>query len=387
MPARRRLSTPDPQRADAIRAAAASWVAWCDATVQEPVLPAVWSGSTLDHRLTAAAASSDQAAGTELLAVTHDGTELDWYSFDRVGTAPADPAAPAPVEQATPTLVPTVLRFPGMPTPRWWETDDAAIDLGAVDASAADLARLLVLEYALAYGNDFFLIPIRVPADSLTAVTELLVVDSFGVRTSVPPAAGVATPGWASWRMFTLTDRRGEQPGARPALLVPARPLAPVLGEPTDEGQLVRDEMANLAWLVEARYAGGDGFAVSREDGLPADLPTPEPAEPDQPLQWTLSVTPPPHWVPYSPTASAGEGVALVRAPVGPALRGRLAGTVAAELPDRLVPRDGVLLRAGSAHARDHTGRPYVWWRMQRRVGRGDTSSGLAYDVVRPAGP
>jgi hypothetical protein len=380
-----RLATADPQRAAAVRDAAQAWVGWCDTTVQEPVLPPSWSRTRLDHRMTVAAASSDQGAGTAVLAVTHDSEELDWYSFETVDQRPADPTAPAPVEQATPALVPTALRFPGMPTPRWWETDDAAIDLGAVDASAADLARLLVLEYALAYGNDFFLIPIRVPADSLTTVTELLVVDSFGVRTSVPPAAEVSSPGWASWRMFTVSDRRGETAGARPALLLVARPPAPVVGAATDEGQLVRDEMANLAWLVEARYAGGDGVAVSRSDAPLSDLPTPEPAEPDHPLQWTLSVTPPPHWVPYAPAADADHGVALVRAAGSHALRGRLADTVAGTLPDRLVPREGLLLRGGAVFTRDHLGRPYVWWRMQRRVGRGDTSSGLAYDVVRPA--
>jgi hypothetical protein len=116
-------------------------------------------------------------------------------------------------------------------------------------------------------------------------------------------------------------------------------------------------------------------------------MPTPEPTPPEHPLQWTLAVTPPPHWVPYAPTSDAIEGILLVRAGGDHGLRGRLATEVAAALPDRLVPREGALLLSGSVLARDHHGRAYVWSRMLRRVGRGETSSGLSYDLVRPAEP
>ena len=56
---------------------------------------------------------------------------------------------------AAPTsLIPVKVRYPGMPSSRFWEFEDARVDLGAVQVEAGDLARLLLLEFSLAYGND-----------------------------------------------------------------------------------------------------------------------------------------------------------------------------------------------------------------------------------------
>src|SRR5262249_32010849 len=158
------------------------------------------------------------------------------------------------------------LRFPGMPTPRWWEMDDAATDLGAVDASEADLARLLVLEYALTFGNDMFIIPLRVPVDTLTTVDGLVVRDTFRMNTEIAPAFETGTPIWAAWRLFTLPDRSAGPNPARPSLLLVSRLASPVIGDPVDDGQFVRDEMANAAWLIQSLYEGEDGFPVRRAD-------------------------------------------------------------------------------------------------------------------------
>ena len=49
----------------------------------------------------------------------------------------------------------------------------------AIEAAADDLARLLIVERA-DLGNDFFMIPIRLPVRSLTTVESLIVTDSFG---------------------------------------------------------------------------------------------------------------------------------------------------------------------------------------------------------------
>jgi hypothetical protein len=372
--------------AEPVRTAAARWIAFCDKTVQEPAAPPAWNPAALAHELTVAAPTGDPQRPAQVLAATHTSEELDWYSFDlagpRTGSVPG-----APQDVASGPRIPTALRFPGMPTPRWWEMDDAAVDLGAVDASAADLARLLVLEYALAYGNDFFIIPLRLPVDSLTTITETVARDTFGATTPIPPAASAATPEWASWRMFTLTERGGAPAGAAPPpLLLLGRVADPVVADPVDEGQLVRDEMANLVWLIESRYQGQDGFPVRRSDRTITDLPTPPPAPPDAQLQWTLSVTPPAHWIPYAPQPDPTDATSLARAS-SRVPKGNLADAIAPSLPDRVLPREGIRVLREHAHARDASGQPYAWARFQRRVGRGETSSGLAYDAVRPKEP
>jgi hypothetical protein len=377
-----RLATLEPVAAD-VRSAVRQWVTWLDATVQEPVTEPSWSAEALEHRFAVAAASSDPSLGTEVLRVAGQRDDLDWYSFDVAARGPHTPTGADPQPFGTPALLPTALRFPGMPTPRWWEMDDAATDLGAVDASAADLARLLVLEYALVFGNDMFVIPLRVPVDTLTAVDGLVVQDTFGVSTEIAPAFGTGTPLWAAWRMFTLTDTSAGSPSGRPSLLLVSRLASPVIGDPVDDGQFVRDEMANAAWLIQSLYEGEDGFPVRRADSAVSDVAPPRPAPPDTALQWTLSVTPAAHWIPYAPRSRADGSVSLVRAEGYPA-RGRLLSAAAASLPDRVVSREGVRLLREFVHARDSAGKPFVWARWRRQVGRGETSSGLAFDVVRP---
>ncbi|MFD3504231.1 hypothetical protein [Streptomyces sp. NPDC058678] len=364
--------------APGVRAAARRWVDWLDATIQEPATVSSWDAGTLGYRYAVAAATNDPSLGTDILTADGPREELDWHAFDVAGRSPHAGNGAEPRTFATPDLVPVALRFPGMPTPRWWEMDDAAIDFGAVDASDADLARLLVLDYTLAYGNDMFVIPLRLPVDTLTTVEGLAVLDTFGVRTEITPAIETSDPAWAAWRMFTLTGDQAQ----RPSLLLFARLSSPVVAEPMDEGQLVRDEMANTAWLIESQYEGEDGFAVRRADSVVSDVAPPRPAPPDTPLQWTLSVTPAPHWIPYIPLSAADGTVSLTRAE-GYEPRGQLLSAVPDTLPDRVVSREGVRMLRESVHARDSV-RPYVWTRWRAQAGRGETSSGLAFDVMRP---
>ena len=56
-------------------------------------------------------------------------------------------------ETVATTVLPTAVRFNGMPAARWWELEDAQVDLGAVDAAPSDLARLALLEFALVFGT------------------------------------------------------------------------------------------------------------------------------------------------------------------------------------------------------------------------------------------
>jgi hypothetical protein len=79
--------------------------------------------------------------------------------------AAGDPA-PAPAELS---VLPAGLRFPGMPAPRMFEFEDGAVDFGSVDAAPDDLGRLLLAEFALVYGNDFFQVPL--PSRSARSAT------------------------------------------------------------------------------------------------------------------------------------------------------------------------------------------------------------------------
>ena len=96
--------------------------------------------------------------------------------------------------------------------------------------------KLLVIEFALTYGNDWFIVPVPTDVGSLSAVTTLVVADTFGQRTLIRSAEQTqVNPGESPWSMFKLSSA-----GARSPFIM----IAPTLGV-TDEGatRLLREPL------------------------------------------------------------------------------------------------------------------------------------------------
>ena len=110
---------------------------------------------------------------------------VDWYTFDRSTPRPlAGGTAQSGHSTRTVTVAPVTFR--GMPARRFWQIEDAAVDIGALSAAAEDLGRLLLREFALIYGNDWFQIPLAVPVGSHVSIKSLSVADTFGIVTTIP---------------------------------------------------------------------------------------------------------------------------------------------------------------------------------------------------------
>ena len=106
------------------------------------------------------------------------------------------------------TVFPTGVHFPGMPASRYWEFEDARIDFGAVAAGAQQLAYLLLVEFGLVSGDDWFIVPVDIPVGTITRTRWLVVTDTFGLRTLVPSAREADTPIDGTplpWDMFRLS--------------------------------------------------------------------------------------------------------------------------------------------------------------------------------------
>ncbi len=179
----------------------------------EPGGDPAWQPRRLDY---AASVVSATSAGTVTLSVpAFQGGDLDWYSFSYAASEspaqsppaqpppaqpPPGPAPPAPSVQ-TFSFLPNHVTFRGMPPPRWWQFEDAASDYGSIQPAKTDLPSLLVMEFALTFGNDWFYVPVPTDVGTLSQVTTLVVTDTFGVRTVVGPADDDA------WSMFRLSGR------------------------------------------------------------------------------------------------------------------------------------------------------------------------------------
>lgn len=368
-------------------AAAGQFARWWDARF--PAGTGAWVTNRLASPFRLAAATAQ--GPVTLAAPDHRGRHIDWHTFDGHPAdgagVPSMAAGDPPSAAATTTALPTRIGFPGMPRPRWWEFEDAAVDLGQIDAAPDDLGRLLLAEFALVYGNDFFALPVSMAVGSVCRVLSLEVETCFDETVSVPST--VAHDGSGAergWRMFHCDSAApaGSATGAgagTPAVgLVLAPSAVDVLqGRPAEEVLIARDEMANLAWAVELRVAGPMGPAVERREVEHArQARSGEETTVENPLRYRLSSTVPESWHPLIPVAGGSLAVAPTSAPAG-----RLLGGAAGFRLDAVeLPRVGRRAALVPRRARTADGTVLVWSAWAVGPGQGESSSGLRHDEL-----
>ena len=365
-----------------------SWLDWVAATIGPVDAPAPtrqsWNSSRLEYAFALAAPADAAGAQHVLEATQHDGDSLDWYSVDhRAGKLLTATAAP-PDNLAGATL-PTGLHFRGMPVRRLWEFEDAQVSFGATSAAATDLTRMLFLEFLLQYGNDFFVVPIELSYGSLCRIDQVTVTNTFGEATTAAPFAN------DDWRMFTLSDSLAAAGSATPPMLfLPPVVAQELVSAPLETVQFMRDEMANLCWAIERLVESRTGRPLNRQEVWQAGRPMAPPATADgqATLSWQLDTwadSSPDHWFPLTPTADPSGMLALIDAARAP--RGRIVADIAQSsarlVYDEEIPRAGTLVERRWQYCRWHGGAIHAWITRRKRIGRGEGSSGLAYDVVR----
>jgi hypothetical protein len=341
-----------------------------------------WVGNRLEYRFSVAGRTG--AGEAVLRASEFVGGEIDWFSFDLDPAADPFGTPDDPGRMTVQTRYATPLRFAGMPADRLWEFEDATVNLGALQVEPHDLARLLLVEYAVSYGNDWLVVPVDVPTGSLTTIDWLTYTTTFGERFLVRRPR--ARRGNDRWRMFTVASADGGD--ELEALLVPPAVVALDEGGPREEVLFVRDENANLAWAVEQTVTAPSGDTRARVDEGTAPAPV-EPGDTDADLDYRLQLGVPEHWIPYLPRTSGYRSIELAQGrmrradgtlvpPVGVLLNEPAAGLLA----DAEVPREGVLVRRVPVLARRADGSYERWTARRVTLGRGEGTSGLAFDAA-----
>ena len=357
-----------------------------------------WQSSELSYAFGVEAASTDESS-VVLEADAFLGGHLDWYSFTGGGGKTSSPAV-APVYTTT-NMLPGHVTFHGMPSDRWWGFEDAKTDFGQLDAEHVDLAKLLVMEFALVYGSDWFYIPVPSPIGSVQNVTTLVVTDTFGERTMIRPVEQYPVQNSPRpWSMFKISDEFG----AVGNYLV----LAPTLGQtddadPLEEVLITRDPTAALAWAVEQTVHGSTDRGVDGYEGYLARLrqvgqaAPPDPA-PDMPaIAYTLERPPPDNWIPLVPVLPAigkasvfRRGTMDIPGPGGTVLQlAAVAELLEPDKPyyltDRVVTPIGVSAQRLMRRTRLPDGSYVVLLANRSGPGRGLGASGLKFDYLRDA--
>jgi hypothetical protein len=379
LPAQPALSAADRQ---SVLRVAQAWCAWYESLFSEPAGADSWSPVRMEYGF----ALGSTVATTQWCAVEYDGGAADWYTFDRAAAATTTgQPAPTPPKPATRSGMAAPVIFRGMPARRFWEMEDAAVDIGALSAAAEDIGRLLLREFALIYGNDWFQIPLTVPVGSEVAINALSVVDTFGVTTPIPHyvdfdgAAG-------GWHMFALAAANVDAAAASAHLLVvtPAV-VAPNDGAAIEDVLMLRDEPANMVWGVERTAVGPAGAPVDRALAWKTAAPVVPPPAAGAALSYRLGSTVPDYWIPFLPVKVNGGPLQMRRGKLPTAATGPLGRLLA--YPGLTIfleelPREGVHLQRRYRSARGPDGSTSVWIGRLRSTGTGEGRSGLRFDYL-----
>ncbi len=374
-----------------------SWVRWQDTLFSEPGSEQQthsWQPDRMEHTFSLSTRLGDDAFGERTLTAQQyaDGT-LDWYSLDLNGDINMGTGQDAPGDVVTRTVIPAPVTFHGMPAPRFWELEDARIDLGALRPGATDLAQMLLVETLTGYGNDWYVVPIGLPVGSLVESRSLVVTDTFGVQSLIRPTGDRHLPSRSGFSMFThaMPVEPGDATGVAITNLFFLAPTVRTIDGPVlEEVMLLRDELANLGWAVERRLESPleAGLETARDV---VDL-APGPEAPREEPVYRLATPVPAHWVPLLPVRVSDDSME-VRLARGAVLdlsgvprvvesQARLLdpGEGRLLIREEEVPREGVVVRRTYQAARWHDGRLFVWAGNRASIGSGEASSGLAFD-------
>jgi hypothetical protein len=299
---------------------------------------------------------------------------LEWYNFEQ------STGGLGVTGQATPRRsfrIPAPLDFAGMPNPRFWTFEDPSVQFDALELLSRpdkepSAATRLVLDFALSYSDDWFLIPITLDTWSIFETTMVAVTDVFGDITLANPPDG-------RWNMFRL-DTTSDPPGLS-RLFVCAGPAEAIEGSPLEEVHLLPDEVANVAWAVEQLVAHPIGRSRT-----PPPLAARSRADSSSGLTWSLTPpSPPGNWFPLLPTeigrlALGGLWSARDQRPTGRVLDElRAAG---GRLHQEEVPTEGAQVTRQWQSARAIDGSLHFWIGRSKTPRRTEIAPAIRFDTV-----
>ena len=279
-----------------------------------------------------------------------------------------------------------------MPNARWWDFENNVTDFGDVKPDLRDVAKLVVMDFMIVAGHDWFLIPFAQEIGTAARMRSVVVHDVFGGLTLVQSATSGGTP---RWNMFA--PEREDAPGQLANFLVLPPSVTSVVqaGTTLEDIRFIRDEMANMVWAVEHATENGIGEpwrdherAVSR--GTPP-LPPATPGVP--PLRYQIQTPVPENWIPFLPvlvnantSEIALERGATIDEPLQPL--GRILNPTTVDGPYRIreeeVARTGLQVSRIVFRSRWIDGTTSIWIARVRGTGRGEGSSGLKFDLAVP---
>ena len=374
----------------AVAAELAAWRATETRQIEEPAADDCWVDPKLAYAF--ALGFSTAAGEVTLAAEGYPGGHLDWHAFS-VEQAPSTASPTSSASTVTVERMPTPVSFRGQPAPRWWELEERSVYFGNLAAGPADIARVIVAEFATVFSDDWFVIPIELASGTLSRVSALDVIDVFGGQTRIAATAvadrAAATP--RPWAFFELAGDRSASHGLAPYLFLPPVLASSLSGPAVEHVTFVRDEAANVAWAIEQTIELATGASMRRRQSWDDAASAAASTETSEAWRYRVQPSVPPWWIPLIPERiGTGAQIRLRRGrmqaweelPPGQAgARGRVMGVQRAlRFFEEEIPRGGIHVERAWQLARGTDGSTHLWMARHKRPGRGDRGSGLRFD-------
>ncbi|RWC50481.1 hypothetical protein [Mesorhizobium sp.] len=309
----------------------------------------------------------------------YGGRNLDWYHFDLASSTLDDP----PPETET-RMVPSTLSFRGAPHPRWWRFEDGDAYFEQAKDPEPNSLSMLLPEFFFIDVNNWYVAPLPQTAGTVRQITELSVVDGFGVVTEIGPSI---SDGNAEWSMFSLTQADGRTTGD--LLYVPNIAIEVLDNDEVEEVLFSRDEEANLVWASERLVTLADGTQV--RNGERDSVPSPERPEDPRPVFRLRSDVAPwriPYVARFTNLSAANGEIYLRRARTvegaslaNPQYRSVVVGE-SWRLDEAQIPRSGVRIRRSQRFARGSDGEGYFWIGRGRQTAPHTDGPNLRFDYL-----
>ena len=348
-----------------------AWLAWTAGRFDQPASgPSTWDPEHVEYAFTTAGMGATGEA--VLVALEYVEGRLEWYDFEHGSGTLGTTGATTPKRSFR---IPAPLTFAGMPNPRFWTFEDPGLRFDQLELltnpdAPPSPATLMVLDFALSYSDDWFLVPIALEAWTIFETTTVAITDVFGDTTLAHPPDG-------RWNLFRL-DKHGS--GDLSSLFLAAVPAEANEGAPIEDVHFLADEVANVAWAVERLTPHPIGYGIE----APPQPVTPDAATPSG-LTWTLTPpSPPGNWFPLLP-------LTIGRLALGTMWNARTlkpAGRILTDLrsPRQLhqeeVPPEGAQIVRRWQSARAIDGSLHFWIGRSKTPRRTDIAPAIRFDVV-----
>jgi hypothetical protein len=320
--------------------------------------------------------------GSALALPRHFGGHVDWYSVD----ADQELTLPNPLPDPE-KVIPSRMRYPGAPHPRWWQIENAQVDIGGFPPDRSHFATMLLIDLVVSHSDDWFLFPIASKAGHAVTLPEVKVIDAFDDEWTVTPPVG--------WSLFSVTGLD------ETSLLVWPTVSTPLSGPILEDVVLGIDEDANLLWAVEQRVAGRDLPTPPRPEAMvPNGNGNGQPVVATDRKTYTYRPSTPmfPYWHPYTISSVNGrrrfiQGRLADLAQDPPVLmpepRARVLfdataapGDPVHQIEPATVPTLGLRLERRYMMARGTDGLPVLWSQRQRLPLLSPPAPHLRFDVM-----